>query len=179
MNLDDLSKLENALGLALPQAYREFLQNPPFEEDSSAYESFCFGNVDHLIAENCRFREHYRAGNPKAFSRSFYAKFSAPHEFIFIGTDLGSGSYVMDLREPALPVYYVDHSNSLEVDETYACFGDLISEELESESEAKQEDLRRTANPGNGWSFMLRFIIFILVLGIGAMLYMAIREALR
>ena len=142
MTEHDIRQFEVALQVALPAAYREFLLNPPFAEDSCSYEDLCLYGVHHLIEDNRRFRATAE-GNSKL----------RPHErFLIIGSDHSESYYVLDLHDEALPVLEVGFGSSQEIVGQRPSFEALLSDFQRSEQEAAEDDAREAAAPAWPWS---------------------------
>lgn len=152
MTDDDIRKLETALDVVLPTPYREFLRHPPFPEDGVGYEEFYFDNVGDLIDDNHRFRAA-KDRNPAL---------RPPDRFLIIGTNLSFAFFVLDLRDPALPV--LDVSFGLrEVLETYPDFAGWLEQERLGAQEAAEHDAREAAR--TGWSRTEWLVLAVFILG--------------
>lgn len=131
----DIRKLETALAVAVPTAYRELLLNPPFTEVSCSYEDLCLDEVDSLIEDNMKFRAAVD-GNPNL----------RPHErFLIIGSDHSEAFYILDLHGEALPVVEAGFGRRQEVFCTHPSFDAFLSHLQRSEQEAAEDDARAAA----------------------------------
>lgn len=98
MTTEDIKKLETKLGVQLPEAYRDLLLKPPFDEDSPTYEFLALHDVDLLIEDNLMLREQAQR----------YACLQPRTDFLCIGSDLSESRFVMHLTKPGNPVLEVD-----------------------------------------------------------------------
>ena len=98
MNKDDLNLIENKLNIKLPTTYCHFMLNFPIPACVGNDDTELWDNVERLISENKKLREGMSGG-----VRPW------PNHFFCLG-DAGSGCvYALDLREPDVPVWWVDH----------------------------------------------------------------------
>lgn len=150
MTTEDIKKLETKLGVQLPEAYRDLLLKPPFDEDSPTYEFLALHDVDLLIEDSLMLREQAQR----------YACLQPRTDYLCIGSDLSESRFVMHLTKPGNPVLEVDIHETEEVVKTYPSLADFVTAMRESDAEAKQDDERVSA--GTNWPAIIGGAVFIL-----------------
>lgn len=150
MTLEDISKLEARFSIQLPERYRRFLQKPPFDEKSGAFECLRLANLDGLIERNVWLREQDK-GHPCLQPRS---------DCLWIGSDLSESWYVMNLKKPRNPVLEVDNHETVEVVKTYPSFANFLKTMRENDRESDDEDEEEAAT--TEWPAVLTGAIFLI-----------------
>ena len=92
MHATDLQRIEQALGLALPAAYRAAMLAYPFPPTHEAAELWMPDDAALVIEMNRPGAERRLAGTPW------------PSHLVVIGSDGGEEDFVVDVREAAAPV---------------------------------------------------------------------------
>ncbi len=147
---EDIRKLEAKLGVQLPEAYRNLLLKPPFDEDSVTYEFLALQDVDLLIEDNLMLREQAQR----------YACLQPRTDYLCIGSDLSESLFVMHLAKPGNPVLEVDIHETERIVKTYPSLADFVTANRESDAEAKQDDER--ASTATNWPAIIVGALFIL-----------------
>lgn len=150
MSPEDIKKLETKLGVALPEAYRNLLLKPPFDEDSPTCEFLALHDVDLLIEDNLMLREQVQR----------FACLLPRTDYLCIGSDLSESLFVMHLAKPGNPVLEVDLHETEEAVKTYPSLADFVTSMRETEAEAKQDDERASA--ATNWPAIFCGALFIL-----------------
>lgn len=96
MTTDDLQRIEEALGVALPPTYREAMLRFPEGDLAGNADTEVWDDAEALIERNRELRAGERAW---------------PAHLFFIGDPLTACAYAIDLNDPAAPVWWVDHGD--------------------------------------------------------------------
>jgi hypothetical protein len=92
MDAEALDRIEQALGLPLPTAYRATMLDYPFPPAHEAAQLWMPDDAGVVLEMNRPIPERRLAGEPW------------PAHLVFIGTDGGEEDFVLDIRAPAAPV---------------------------------------------------------------------------
>lgn len=101
MNSSDFEHIEQALGLTLPQAYRQVLISYPFAQDTQIYDRDLFESAAGIIDQN----QIYRQGG-------FFGQ-KWPAHYLIIGRDTFGNLHFINLNQPDSPVYFADHEDTV------------------------------------------------------------------
>lgn len=152
MTDQELHKLEIALDVNLPDAYRALLLHPPFTEDSLTAQDLALYDLPGLIRDNKTFREH----------TDRKSKLQPPERYFVIGS-MDCAYYAIDLQgDTALPVLEISFSPDREVYSTYESLDEFIQIQQEGEREAAAHDAAEAAAPRWSWTERLILMVFIL-----------------
>ncbi|MER2999589.1 SMI1/KNR4 family protein [Pontibacter populi] len=96
MNQEELSEIEESLGISLPRYYKDFQIQYP----------------DELKAAN--FNEVYFSEDPKYLVEinQFWKSMGLPSQFFAIGNDIGGNYFFINLSNNKEIVYYFDHEEA-------------------------------------------------------------------
>jgi SMI1 / KNR4 family (SUKH-1) len=143
MTPEEIGRIEHALGVKLPAAYRDAMTVYPFPEQSPAAELWVLNHVGQLLELNAA---HRRAGEGRW----------DPH-LVLIGTDGGEETFVLDTARAPYPVLI----HEMETGRLKPCAADFSSfiqmqrEELER-IEADERALAEAYRTKRWWQFWLR-----------------------
>jgi hypothetical protein len=91
----DLDRIEAALDVALPRSYRELMVKFPIPALAGNCDTDIWDHAGALIEQNLRLRSSKRG--------------PWPDHFYFFGDPMGGSGNAIDLRDPAAPVWMVEH----------------------------------------------------------------------
>ncbi len=137
MNDSDILKIEGALSVKLPDAYKRLLIDFPFSEDSFAYTCMVIWDAQALVDANSGFDLHFLIHHRKG-------RWTPEKKHFFIGNDGGETQYYLDLEDPDSTIYSFDletgeltpYARGIE---EYKAKIIRIDQELEEEERAAEE----------------------------------------
>ena len=118
----DLRRIEQALGLALPSAYRAVMQQYPVGPDSVAQDCAMPDDADRVIEQNLGYREH-----------GFFGA-AWPEQYFAFGHNGFGDPFYLDVSLAGSPVFCAQHDSGAFVQESpslEAWIADLAREEDE------------------------------------------------
>ncbi len=98
MTDDDFRRIEEELGITLPEPYRRLLCPFPVADLRRNNDTDLWDDADSVIAENLKLRTEFVKGHQPWSNRWF-----------FIGDPLTACANAIDLGNPAAPVSWLDH----------------------------------------------------------------------
>lgn len=98
MDASELDRIENSLGITLPEAYRNVMTDFPSPDDPFGYTCLLSTEADELISENSRLRE-----------KGFFRYRCWPDNFYALGWDGCGNYYFIRLDKQDETVYLADH----------------------------------------------------------------------
>lgn len=99
MTDQDITRIERALAIRLPEQYASFMGSLDAESLVGNSDSYLWDDADALIQRNLELRSGI--GVPGATPW--------PDNLFFIGDPLTACAYAIDLDTPRLPVHWIDH----------------------------------------------------------------------
>ncbi len=132
MDNNDISTIEQALDLKLPQEYRQVLFSYPFEAGTDIYDRDLYHRVEAIIEQNKMHRE-----------LGFFGQ-KWPEHYLVIGNDLFGNLHFMDLTRPEGFVFFADHedttySSTIEAEEEAASLSEWVKATKEREARVRAE----------------------------------------
>lgn len=152
MTAVDLDRIESELNLALPKAYRDFMQSGKFGEGDEGCQDFT-GIADEVIERTKKLR-----------GRGFFgAKW--PDNYVVIGDDGAGDYYFTDIEKESPAVFFADHEltsnkGSLILRDEYQCatfseFWNSVEKfNKETDLAIEREEERRKSR--RWWQFWVR-----------------------
>jgi hypothetical protein len=150
MTPSELDRIEEVLGITLPEAYRATMGVYPFDSDATASDCMLPNDAEWVINANRGLDRHFLLHHGKG-------RWVPTKNHLLIGTDGGEEYYYLDLREKSCPVLAFDlETGNLSVFcdnfERFVCRCREIDDEIE-------EDERKAAERAEGrkwWQFWSR-----------------------
>ena len=145
MQLPDLDRIENLLGVSLPTAYREAMLAYPFSRDHQAAELWMPNDAAIVLDMNRPVPERRLAGE------------AWPAHLVFIGGDGGEEEFVLDVRAAAAPVFAYE----LESGHLRALAPDFVAwlttlRDWQAEIDQDAEAMREAYLRKRWWQFWIR-----------------------
>ena len=125
MTGDDFGRIEEELGITLPETYQRLLNPFPVPYLRRNADTDLWDDAASLIAENRRLRTDHQPW---------------PDHWFFIGDPLTACANAIDLRDPVAPVHWIDHCDLRTVE---GASGEPLEEWLDRWCEAVQMDLKK------------------------------------
>ena len=99
MSNEEITRIEKALAVELPQEYRAFMTQLDSEELQGNADSDLWDDPDAIIERNLELRKGIGMGGKTPW----------PDHLIFIGDPLSACANAIDISEPGAPVHWIDH----------------------------------------------------------------------
>lgn len=126
MRKDDITAIERALGVTLPDDYAQLLLAYPFDEDRDAF----YGSVEEIIDDTLLYREHGMVGGTWL------------DQWVVIG-NVGNGDHwFIDSALQTSPVFATSHDGAPPVQQDAASVAEWV-EFLQAEVAKPEEEHRR------------------------------------
>lgn len=151
---ESIRRIEEQLGLIVPDEYRQVLLAYPFERDSDSYQWDLFGDAEAILKENQVYRD-----------MGFFGQ-KWPDNYLVIGGDGLGNVYYLDLSRRNSPVFFADHEDTSysqvieaeEVAPSVAAWVEQIKKEetlfKAEEQERERQSAERKANK-KWWQFWI------------------------
>lgn len=98
MTGDDFRRIEDQLGITLPERYTRLLRPFPIPYLRGNHDTDLWDDVDSLIDRNRELRTEFVTGHQPW-----------PKHWFFIGDPMTACANAIDLRDPVAPVHWIDH----------------------------------------------------------------------
>jgi hypothetical protein len=133
MTPTDLDKIEQRLGIDLPESYGQIVLNFPFDHGTT--DDVLWDHADAIIDQTLQHREGMGGATPKW-----------PRHFVFVGCDGAASPYVLDTKTSPPMVLHLDHGNPGLVLGKYPSLQGFVAERLnERDAELKAPPMSRGA----------------------------------
>jgi len=116
---EDLSRIEDELGVELPEGYRQLMLDYPFPDGKGNTNENLWDDADAVIEKTALYR------SPRVHN-------VWPSHFVYIGDDQAGCPYAIDVREDAGPVVHTDRGDLEKPLETWPSIDAWIKDYVET-----------------------------------------------